>query len=119
MLCQISIINGHRCSYLLSNINLYYLLLTAIQNVFSAVILEFESIYLHVSELTTIKQVLLVSAITYLLICLYFGSRWLIFARHNLNSTPEEVFLSFTILLLVIIFSPLAIPFYCYQIIKK
>ncbi len=82
-------------------------------------ILKFESIYLYVSELTTMKQVLLVSAITYFLICLYFGTQWLIFARRNLNSTPEEVFLSFTVLLLVTIFSPLAIPFYYYQIFKK
>jgi multisubunit Na+/H+ antiporter MnhB subunit len=62
---------------------------------------------------------MLVFAIAYLLMLFYFGSRWLIFARRNLESTPIEVFLSIIILLLVTIFFPLIIPFYWYKIIKK
>jgi hypothetical protein len=69
--------------------------------------------------LTIVKQSILVLTIAYLLMCLYFGSRWLLFARRNLNSTPENIFLAFIVLLLVTIFSPLTIPFSCYQIIKK
>jgi hypothetical protein len=65
------------------------------------------------------QQSILIVAIAYLLMFLYFGSRWLIFARRNFNSTPEEIFLSSIILLLVTILSPLTIPFSCYQIIKK
>jgi hypothetical protein len=80
----------------------------------------FELVLLYAfPQFPTVKQTIPILAIAYLLIFFYFGSRWLIFARNNLKSTPDEVFLSLIVLLLVTIFFPFTIPFYLYQIVKK
>lgn len=56
--------------------------------------------------------------IVYLLVLCYFGRNWLNFNRQHSNCTLEEQFLSFVMVIIIVLW-PIALVSYCLQNFKK